>query len=307
MAVATVRAPAPPPRSLRQRLLGENPNAWAFVAPAALIIVGLSIVPIGWSLLLSFRAADLISPSEWVGLSNYEALLEDAALRSAVENTLVFTGLFVPLSVGLGLAVAMALNRSIRLIGLYRTAILVPFIASTAVQGVLFSFIFDQRFGVANAVLDSVGLPRQGFLGDPDQALFVIVAIALWGGIGFSVVIYLAALQDIPRELVDAASVDGARRWGVVRHVILPQLTPVTVFLLVWQTLLSLQLFDLVYATTRGGPLDATMVIVYYIYNQAFELFNAGYAAAVAYIVAAFLIALVSVQLLYRRLRARRS
>jgi multiple sugar transport system permease protein len=305
MAVATARAPASPPRSLRQRLLGENPSAWAFVAPAALIIVGLAIVPIGWSLLLSFRDADLISPSTWVGLSNYETLLEDAALRSAVENTVVFTGLFVPLSVGLGLAVAMALNRQIRLIGLYRTAILVPFIASTAVQGVLFSFIFDERFGVANALLDSVGLPRQGFLGDPDQALFVIVAIALWGGIGFSVVIYLAALQDIPRELVDAASVDGARRWGVLRHVVLPQLMPVTVFLLVWQTLLSLQLFDLVYATTRGGPLDATMVIVYYIYNQAFELFNAGYAAAVAYIVAAFLIALVSLQLLYRRVRAR--
>ena len=90
----------------------------------------------------------------------------------------------MPLSVGLGLAVALALNRQIRLIGLYRTAILVPFIASAAAQGVLFSFIFDQRFGVANAVLDSVGLPRQGFLGDPDQALFVIVAIALWGGIG---------------------------------------------------------------------------------------------------------------------------
>ena len=103
--------------------------------------------------------------------------------------------------------------------------------------------------------------------------------------------IYLAALQDIPRELVDAASVDGARRWGTLRHVILPQLLPVTVFLVVWQTLLSLQLFDLVYATTRGGPLDATMVIVYFIYNQAFELFNAGYAAAVAYIVAVFLIA----------------
>ena len=151
----------------------------------------------------------------------------------------------------------------------------------------LFSFIFDERFGVANAVLDTVGLPRQGFLGDPDQALFVIVLIGLWGGIGFPLVIYLAALQDVPRELVDAASVDGARRWATLRHVVLPQLMPVTVFLVVWQTLLSLQLFDLVYATTRGGPLDSTVVVVYYVYNQAFELFNAGYAAAVAYVVAA--------------------
>ena len=142
----------------------------------------------------------------------------------------------------------------------------------------LFSFIFDERFGVANALLDNLGLPRQGFLGDPDQALFVIVLIGIWGGIGFPLVIYLAALQDVPRELVDAASVDGARRWATLRHVILPQLLPVTIFLVVWQTLLSLQLFDLVYATTAGA-LDATVVVVYYIYNQAFVLFNAGYAA----------------------------
>ena len=269
------------------------------------IIIGLSIVPIGWSLLLSFDSADLIAPAQWVGLDNYKALAHDPALGDAIVHTAVYTALFVPISTGLGLFLAMALNRRIRLIGLYRTAFLAPFIASVAAQGVLFSFIFDERFGVANAVLDALGLPRQGFLGDPDQALYVIVLIGIWGGIGFPLVIYLAALQDVPRELVDAASVDGARRWATLRHVILPQLLPVTIFLLVWQTLLSLQLFDLVYATTRGGPLDSTVVIVYYIYNQAFQLFHAGYAAAVAYVVALFLILLVGAQLVYSRLRAR--
>jgi multiple sugar transport system permease protein len=303
----TSGAPAAPPRTLRQRIFGETPSAWAFVAPAAVIIVGLAVVPIGWSFVLSFRSSDLLSPGRSVGLANYEALLEDHDLRSAVQHTLVFTGLFVPLSVGLGLLLAIALNRRIRLIGSYRTAILVPFIASTAVQGVLFSYIFDERFGVANAALDKLGVARQGFLGDPGQALLVIVLIALWGGVGFSVIIYLAALQDVPRDLVDAARVDGAKRLGTLRHVVLPQLTPVTVFLVIWQTLLSLQLFDLVYATTRGGPLDATVVVVYYVYNQAFELFNAGYAAAVAYVVAAFLIALACVQIVYRRLSARQA
>jgi multiple sugar transport system permease protein len=297
--------PTAPERTLAQRVFGEHPTAWAFVLPAVVIIVGLAIVPIGWSLLLSFNSADLIAPAEWVGLSNYEALLDDPGVREAIKHTIIYTALFVPVATGLGLFLALGLNRKLRLIGIYRTAFLAPFIASVAAQGVLFSFIFDERFGVANAVLEALGLPRQGFLGDPDQALFVIALIGVWGGIGFPLVIYLAALQDVPRELVDAASVDGARRWATLRHVILPQLLPVTIFLLVWQTLLSLQLFDLVYATTRGGPLDATVVVVYYIYNQAFVLFNAGYAAAVAYVVAVFLLLLVGGQLLYSRLRAR--
>jgi multiple sugar transport system permease protein len=304
---STSAQPTAPRRTFAQRVLGENPTAWAFVLPAVLVIVGLAIVPIVWSFVLSLHSADLIQPAEWVGLSNYDALLDDPDLRDALKHTVIYTALFVPLSIGLGLFLAMALNRHLRFIGVYRTLILAPFIASVAAQGVLFSFIFDERFGVANSVLENLGLPTQGFLGDPGQALYVLVAIGIWGGVGFPLVIYLAALQDVPRELADAASVDGARRWGILRHVILPQLWPVTIFLLAWQTLLALQLFDLVYASTRGGPLDATMVVVYYIYNQAFELFHAGYAAAIAYAVALFLFVVVGSQLVYNRLRARRA
>lgn len=297
--------PTAPEVTFARRILGENPTAWAFVMPAVVIIVGLAIVPIGWSLLLSFHSADLISDSRWVGLANYQALVKDPGLKDAIEHTIVYTVLFVPISIGLGLFLAMALNRKIRLIGLYRTALLAPFIASVAAQGVLFSFIFDQRFGVANSLLANLGLPQQGFLGDPDQALFVIVLVGIWGGIGFPLVIYLAALQDIPRELIDAAAVDGAGRWATLWHVTLPQLLPVSIFLFAWQVLLSLQLFDLVYATTRGGPLDSTGVIVYYIYEQAFKLFHAGYAAAIAYVVALFLVLVVAAQMIYNRVRTR--
>jgi multiple sugar transport system permease protein len=300
---ALTSVPAPPRRKRSQRLLGEHPTAWAFIAPAVVIILGLTIIPVIWSLLLSFRASDLIAPSHWVGFDNYKALVKDHALGAAVKHTLIFSVLYVPLSIGAGLGLALALNRRIRLIGLYRTLVLIPFIVAIAVQGVLFSFIFDQRFGVANSILHKLGMPAQGFLGDPGQALYLIVLIALWGSIGFCVIIYLAALQDVPTELKEAAAVDGARTWGILRHVILPQLMPVTVFLAVWQTLVALQLFDLVYATSRGGPLESTMVIVYYIYTQAFQLFHAGYAAAIAYVVAIVLIALASVQILYRRWR----
>ena len=154
--------PAAPRRTFAQRVLGDNPTAWAFVLPAVVIIIGLAIVPIGWSLLLSFNSSDLIAPAQWVGLSNYEALLDDPALRDAIKHTVIYTVLFVPISIGLGLFVAIGLNRKMRLIGLYRTAILAPFIASVAAQGVLFSFIFDQRFGVANALLETLGLPAPG-------------------------------------------------------------------------------------------------------------------------------------------------
>jgi multiple sugar transport system permease protein len=204
---AGLAAPRPP---LRERVFGETPTAWLFIAPAVIVILGLSIVPLAWSLLLSFKSSDLVTPSTWIGTANYRALAKDPQFRSAVGHTLVYTALFVPLSIGGGLSLAIALNRRIRFIGLYRTMIFVPFVTSAAAQGVLFSFIFDSQFGVANALLDAVGIGRQGFFQDPGQALYLLVLIALWSDLGFCAVIYLAALQDIPRELVEAASIDGA-------------------------------------------------------------------------------------------------
>jgi len=182
----------------------------------------------------------------------------------------------------------------------------VPYIMSATAQGVLFSFVFDSQFGVANALLDTVGVAPQGFLQDPGQALWVLVLIGLWSGVGFCTIIYLAALQDIPRELVEAASIDGARRRGVFLHVVLPALRPVTVFLLVWQTFESLQLFDLVFVTTRGGPLQSTTVVVLYVWQQAFEFFNAGYGAAAAYVLAFGLLVVALVWGAYSRRREAR-
>jgi multiple sugar transport system permease protein len=301
----TAGAPALARPPLRERLFGETPTAWLFIAPAVVVILGLSIVPLAWSLLLSFKSSDLVTPASWIGTANYRALAHDPNFRSAIGHTLIYTVLFVPLSISGGLALALALNRRIRFIGLYRTLIFVPFVTSAAAQGVLFSFIFDSQFGVANAVLDAVGIGRQGFFQDPGQALYLVVLIALWSDIGFCTVIYLAALQDIPRELVEAASIDGARRWGVFRAVVWPALRPVSVFLVVWQTFQALQLFDLVYVTTRGGPLQSTTVIVFFVYQQAFELFNAGYAAAGAYALAAALLVVGICGAVYRRRRER--
>jgi len=156
-------------------------------------------------------------------------------------------------------------------------------VASAAATGILAGFVFNPQFGAANDILRTLGLPQQQFLESGHQALYVICLILLWGEVGFTTVIYLAALQDIPRELIEAATVDGASKWRTFRHVILPELRPVTVFVAVWQTITAMQLFDLVYTTTRGGPLNSTQTIVYYIYELAFQTQRLGYGAAAAY------------------------
>ncbi|MEW2546310.1 sugar ABC transporter permease [Streptomyces sp. NPDC047002] len=288
-------------RARRRARRRESATAYGFVLPAVLVILGLSAVPVVWSLLLSFQVDDLVTPSRWVGLDNYRALTLDPHFGQAVRNTLLYTVAYVPLSMLLGLALALALNRRIRLVGLYRTLIFVPFVISETAQGVLFSFILDPEFGAANSVLHAMGLPSQGFLTDPSQALPVLVGVSLWSGTGFCVVIYLAALQDVPHPLVEAARLDGAGRWQVLRHVVLPTLRPVSVFLVMWQTLSALQVFDLVYVTTKGGPLGSTTVIVYFIWEQAFKNFTAGYGAAAAYVLALALLVISGGMRLARR------
>lgn len=285
----------------RRRPRSQTGTAWLFISPAVLIILGLGIVPVLWSLLLSFQANDLVTPSRWVGLENYDALVQDPNFGQAVRNTVVYTALYVPLSVVLGLALALVLNQRIRLVGLYRTLMFVPFVVSATAQGVLFSFILDPEFGVANSLLHRLGLSTQGFLTDPGQALFVLVGITLWSGTGFCVVVYLAALQDVPSSLVEAARLDGAGRWQVLRHVVLPTLRPITVFLVLWQVIQSLQVFDLVYVTTKGGPLGSTTVIVYFVWEQAFKSFTAGYGAAAAYVLAVALLVIAVVFRFARR------
>jgi multiple sugar transport system permease protein len=294
------RLPSPITLAARRRH-GETATAWTYLSPSVVVIIGLSVVPVVWSLLLSFQANDLVTPSRFVGLDNYAALAKDPHFAQSVGNTLLYTVCYVPLSIVLGLALALALNRRIRFVGLYRTMFVVPFVISATAQGVLFSFVLDPQFGVANSVLHHLGVSPQGFLTDPAQALLVLVAITLWSGTGFCVVICLAALQDVPATLIEAGRLDGAGRWQLLRHITLPAIAPVTVFLVLWQTINSLQVFDLVYVTTRGGPLGSTTVIVYFIWEQAFRNFTAGYGAAAAYVLAVVLLAVAVVLRLARR------
>ncbi|HEX6931153.1 MAG TPA: sugar ABC transporter permease [Streptosporangiaceae bacterium] len=277
----------------------ESISGWAFVTPAAVIILLFGAVPIVWSLIMSFQHNNLLSPrTPFVGLRNYRQVIHDPAVLSAAGHTIVYTALFVPGTMIVGLFLAVAMNRPLRFIWLYRTAAYATMAISTISEALVFIWLFDPSYGVVNYFFSLVGLPQQQFLNDPSQALGVIVVMTIWGWTGFAVVIYLAALQGVPKELTEAAAIDGAGRWTIFRRVTLPLLSPASLFLAVWLTINALQLFDEVYLSTKGGPLGATTVLVYYLYDQAFNQFHFGYASAIAYLL--FIIILVATAIQFR-------
>jgi multiple sugar transport system permease protein len=284
--------------SVRRAMTSDHVVGWAFASPAVLLIIVFGLIPIVWSAVLSFQKSNLLSPPEWVGLANYRALPKDPFFKDSLIHSAIYTMLFVPLSVAGGLLTAIALNRPLRGIRVYRTAVFVPVVVSTIATVIIFLWVFDPNFGIANWLLGKVGLGPFAFFTSPNGALYSIVAMTVWGWIGFNVIVYLAALQGIPGELVEAAQIDGAGTWGIFRNVTIPLLGPVTLFLVVWSSINALQLFDEVYLATNGGPGTATYVPVFYLYKLAFQQALAGYAAAIAYVLFAVILVLTVVQLL---------
>jgi len=276
----------------------ESVLGWAFVTPAAVIILLFGAVPIVWSLVMSFQRNNLLSPhAPFIGLSNYRQLIHDPVVIQGTEHTLVYTALFVPGTMAVGLFLAIAMNRKLRFMWFYRTAAYATMAISTISEALVFIWLFDPSYGIVNYAFSLVGLPQQQFLNDPSEALFVIVTMTIWGWSGFAVVIYLAALQGIPKELTEAAAIDGAGRWATFRRITLPLLSPASLFLVVWLTINALQLFDEVFLSTSGGPLGATTVLVYYLYEQAFTTnFSFGYASAIAYMLFVVIVIVTAIQ-----------
>jgi multiple sugar transport system permease protein len=284
------------PGRLGRAARSDHLAGWLFILPSLVLIVVFGIVPIVWGFVLSFQKASLISPIRpYVGFANYAKIAHDPFARQAAVNAVYYTFLFVPLSIGLALFVAIALNRKVRGIRFYRLAVFIPVAVSTIATGIMFLWLFDAQFGLANWALGKVGLGPFGFFDSPAGAMPSLVIMTVWGWLGFDTIVYLAALQSVPQELVEAAAVDGAGRWRTFRSVVLPLLGPATLLLVVWSTISALQLFDEVYFVTKGGPLGRTSVPVFYIFQLAFTTSHgfsaAGYAAAIAYVL--FLVILI--------------
>jgi multiple sugar transport system permease protein len=285
--------------NVRRIVHSEHVVGWAFALPALILVVVFGVVPIVWSALMSFQRNNLLAPPDWIGWQNYKALPHDPYFKTSMVHIAVYTLLFVPLSIAGGLFTAVALNRKIRGVRVYRTAVFVPVVISSIATGIMFVWLLDPEFGLANWLLGKIGLGPFGFFSSQDGALYSIIAMTVWGWIGFDVIVYLAALQGVPQELIEAAAIDGATSWGTFRSVTLPLLSPATLFLVVFSSINAIQLFDEIYFVTNGtgGPGTSLYVPVLYLFKLAFQQGIAGYAAAIAYVLLVVILILTVIQL----------
>jgi ABC-type sugar transport system permease subunit len=282
----------------RAGLLREIRRGWAgyvLVAPAVLASTAFLLLPMVVSLYWSFTRYNGVADPVFIGLDNYVSLLADRRFQRAFQNTVFFVVVGMGVGPTLGLGAALLLNRRIRFRALFRTAFFLPTMTSLVVVATVWKMLYNQS-GLINAVLAFFGLPGHPWLSDPVTALPAVVVTSIWQGFGFETVVFLAALQSIPRTYYEAARVDGAGAWAQFRHITLPSLRPTIVFVYVIGIIGSFQTFDQMFVMTQGGPAEATRTIVYFLIDR-FYLLELGKASAIAYILLVVLAALSYVQL----------
>lgn len=272
-------------------------TAYVFLLPSVIVLGAFTFYPVVEAARLSFwRWRILRGEPVFIGLANYEALLSSEDFWQAMWNTLYFAGVSIPVGMGLALFIALLLNRPLRGLGLYRTAYFLPTITSLVAVSVVWMWIYHPDVGLMNSVLALVGLPPARWLNEPRTAMLALIILGVWRGLGYNVIIYLAGLQSIPTHLYEAAKLDGAGRWQLLRYITWPLLTPTSFFILIIAVINSFQSFTQVHVMTQGGPVGSTTVIVYYLFQQAFQQFNMGYGSAVAMVLFAIILALTVIQ-----------
>ncbi|HEY6057660.1 MAG TPA: sugar ABC transporter permease [Candidatus Limnocylindrales bacterium] len=296
-------APAASGRPWRDDLIG-----WAFAAPFVILFGIFLAFPILASFLLSFTSfglRDLANPigTTVVGLKNYLDLFGDSKFWTALFNTFYFVVLGVPITLAIGLLIANALNRGIsRFRTAFRVGYYLPVITSIVAIAVVWRFLLNPDVGLINMLLGGLGINGPAWLADPTLAMPSIIAMAVWRNLGFAMVVFLAGMQAIPASLYEAAAIDGASRRQAFRYVTIPALRPTILFMTVITTIGYLQLFEEPFVMTGGGPLDKTLSVTMYMYQQGFTFFHQGYASAVAYVL--FVIVAIVAFLQFKFLRS---
>ena len=264
--------------------------AAAFVLPAALVYGFFMVYPFVGSIWLSLTDWDGFSPAqEFVGLDNYLQMLTDGQMWHALGNNAIWAVVGTAAPIVLGLPLAIILWSGVRFRLFFRAVYFLPFILPLVVVGTIWGWIYHPIFGVLNSALSAVGLDglRTGWLGNPDTALWAVLATAVWGYFGFVVVVFLAGLQNVNIDLIDAARIDGASPFQRARHIILPQIAPVVTMVTTVTLIGAFSVFDIVYVLTKGGPGNATEVLALYTYEKAFEESSFGFGAAASIVMAA--------------------
>lgn len=291
-------------RPLRRGLrIGQQRALWAylFLAVPLLFFAGIRILPAISSLYISVHEWNIISPNRpYVGLANFQTLAADPRFARAAINTVRYVLVGIPAQMVLGLGLALLLQRIIRFRGLFRALYFMPFITPIVAASWVWQWMYSVHLGPLNKILQGVGLPAQGFLRDPGQALYAVAAMVVWQYLGFQVVIFLAGLEAIPRVYYEAAEVDGATGWRLFWRITLPLLNPTLVFSVVYSTIVYLQLFTQVLNMTfqdQGGPLASTLTLVLYVYQLGFQRFKMGEAAAATAILFVVILAITLLQM----------
>ncbi|MGW1230326.1 carbohydrate ABC transporter permease, partial [Streptomyces sp. NPDC002530] len=250
------------------------------VAPALLhaaLWIGLPVVA---SVVLAFTTYDVLTPPRFVGFDNFTEMVHDAVFRTSVVNTVIYTFFTVPFGMLLGLLTALALHTGLKARGIFRTAVFLPQVTATVAIALVWLWIYNPGNGLFNTLLSLVGVNGPAWLSSTTWAMPSVILVGVWQGIGMKMLIYLAALQSLPRELYEAASVDGASRVRQFFSITLPLLKPATFFVLITSMISAFQSFDQIYILTDGGPANSTTMMTYEIYKSAFREFRVGYACA---------------------------
>lgn len=277
--------------------------AWCFVAPALLVIAVFFFVPVLAALALSLTDFDIYALADrrnlrLVGLGNYAQLLQTPLFWQAFGNTLYFVIVGVPLSIAVSFGAALLLHSPlVRFRGFYRTALFAPVVTTLVAVAVVWRYLFNPVNGWLNYALGRVGIPPVDWLGDPHWAMPAIIVFAVWKNFGYNMVILLAGLQSIPPPLYEAAQVDGASAWRQFRHITLPMLAPIVAMVNILTVAGYLQLFAEPYVMTQGGPMQSTVSVLYFMYEEGFKWWNLGSASAVAFILFLFIFAVTALQL----------
>ena len=279
---------------------GEFVWLWVFLLPTLVGLLLGTLGPVLAAFGISFTDWDVLTSPRFVELENYQRLVNDPTFARALKNTVYYVGGMVPISTALSLFFALMMNQKLRGITLYRTAYFMPVVSSTVAVALVWSWIYSRDFGLLNYVLRQVGIEPLGWLSSTTWAMPAVILMSIWGNLGVGIVIFLAGLQSISQTYYEAAEVDGASRWQQFRRITLPLITPSLFFYFIITMIGAFQAFEQIYIMTRGGPVNSTTTMVYYIYRNAFRNFKMGYASAQAIVL--FLVIMV-LTLAYWRLQ----